>query len=1001
MLTNQKEKKFIRLRDYVNEMFLLEVISPYNCPDKPGKVFGYNPILKKCIDITDYDGPDRPRGTIKSPNYRAAEDDFKKPGVDDFFKGLADPDKPLIKKAEEIARALAKPWLSAMDPQEVKQCYDENKVFSIAGIIYGRPFITLTYKIPATLFRAGANAAFNMADPVRGDVQRTLQRIEDAKKSKFWSKFKAAVKKSAKGKLALVAGTVLGIGAAGTTAVWAVGKYSGLEGDIMGLNPQKMSKGIEDAVIGENSIQNWNCFAMAAVLSFSLPRLGKLGLVGAKTFIKGVTGSVKSTSVSLFKNLINLPSFRRTFEQNVQKALDRVDISEVEKFFAIRNLEALENAKIILDKTSGTGLLKVENFNSVIKIPADKVPKDLSNLVKDGFLTVDPKIINKQLADASKEISETVISDVGQNLNKFKASRLAGDMKLLARLQEVGGNLTKLKSKSLEKLTIDLESLYDVTKNQIAEINDLSKKISKSEPRVKNVVKQFNRDIDEVQQLALRTPADQISSEIGKLAPDLGSNAKNLIIDYMKNFKNSDLLERQLLSELKMAEAVIRSEASVMSRIASKEEAGVFTDWLSQATGSERSFWDKIIRGFSADLYRGFKASTELSNVVNRIFSVTGLVAPAVPAIGLLYNAYNLEPIGPNEIGNLKVYTAEFFKNQNVSAYIKGDEVSIDDLMKLYLRAMRKFEFEEKIDYRSLEIIKMLVEETKTNEKKTNIRNELEELFNGDNEVPTPEEVKIKFNSILDSFQFNTPEQTDDKDEPESKTDNTNASIVQQFKENEELVGKGPKNITLLGQEVTVQFGKKTFKFGDKKFQFKKGPLSADINSAKRIGNELVIQLQMIISQTYRLDDSEILELFRKTKDIPRGGDKYIKLDGKSGTIKNVTENKSKEVKIMNKENLSDMVKKILTENSGKGYSKYPYGSSVRDEEEPQQDYVEDWKALSLNLIRDESRNTAISIAKILVKDLELFEDVLDLAGQNQSVGQEILRKLQESEEEK
>ena len=95
------------------------------------------------------------------------------------------------------------------------------------------------------------------------------------------------------------------------------------------------------------------------------------------------------------------------------------------------------------------------------------------------------------------------------------------------------------------------------------------------------------------------------------------------------------------------------------------------------------------------------------------------------------------------------------------------------------------------------------------------------------------------------------------------------------------------------------------------------------------------------------------------------------------------------------------LVKKILTENSGKGYSKYPYGSSVRDEEEPQQDYVEDWKALSLNLIRDESRNTAISIAKILVKDLELFEDVLDLAGQNQSVGHEILRKLQESEEEK
>ena len=87
-------------------------------------------------------------------------------------------------------------------------------------------------------------------------------------------------------------------------------------------------------------------------------------------------------------------------------------------------------------------------------------------------------------------------------------------------------------------------------------------------------------------------------------------------------------------------------------------------------------------------------------------------------------------------------------------------------------------------------------------------------------------------------------------------------------------------------------------------------------------------------------------------------------------------------------------------ENSGKGYSQYPYGSSVREEEEPKDDYLEDWKSLSLDLIRDESRNTASEIAKILVKDLELFEDVLDLAGQNQSVGQEILRKLQESKEE-
>ena len=101
----------------------------------------------------------------------------------------------------------------------------------------------------------------------------------------------------------------------------------------------------------------------------------------------------------------------------------------------------------------------------------------------------------------------------------------------------------------------------------------------------------------------------------------------------------------------------------------------------------------------------------------------------------------------------------------------------------------------------------------------------------------------------------------------------------------------------------------------------------------------------------------------------------------------------------MNKLDIKQLVAEILNENSGQGYAQYPYGSSVREEEEPREDYVEEWKALSVEVIRDESRETAIAIAKILVKDLELFEDVLDLAGQNQSVGTEILTKLKQIKE--
>ena len=104
-------------------------------------------------------------------------------------------------------------------------------------------------------------------------------------------------------------------------------------------------------------------------------------------------------------------------------------------------------------------------------------------------------------------------------------------------------------------------------------------------------------------------------------------------------------------------------------------------------------------------------------------------------------------------------------------------------------------------------------------------------------------------------------------------------------------------------------------------------------------------------------------------------------------------------IEVMNNKQRGISMKKTIKENSGQGYAKYPYDTMYEDEQQPADDYVEEWKALSIELIRDESRDTAIQIAKLLVKDLELFEDVLDLAGQNQSVGTEILTKLKRARE--
>tara|TARA_A100001011_G_scaffold397328_1_gene497965 strand:- start:718 stop:1893 length:1176 start_codon:yes stop_codon:yes gene_type:complete len=110
--------------------------------------------------------------------------------------------------------------------------------------------------------------------------------------------------------------------------------------------------------------------------------------------------------------------------------------------------------------------------------------------------------------------------------------------------------------------------------------------------------------------------------------------------------------------------------------------------------------------------------------------------------------------------------------------------------------------------------------------------------------------------------------------------------------------------------------------------------------------------------------------------------------------------NPSTKEKTIKLTNLRDMVKEIMLEAAGDSYSPYPYNSYMGEEEEPREDYLEDWKQIEMDVIRDESRGQAIEIAKILVKDLELFGDILDLVGRDQSLGTELMQKIRETRKE-
>ena len=110
-------------------------------------------------------------------------------------------------------------------------------------------------------------------------------------------------------------------------------------------------------------------------------------------------------------------------------------------------------------------------------------------------------------------------------------------------------------------------------------------------------------------------------------------------------------------------------------------------------------------------------------------------------------------------------------------------------------------------------------------------------------------------------------------------------------------------------------------------------------------------------------------------------------------------QNTTRENKSVDNEFLKKLVKETINETRGMGYNPYPYHSHIGEEAEEAADFVQDWKDFELSLVRDESRDTAVRLAKILVRDLELFGDVIDLVGKNQSVATEILKCMRKDEE--
>lgn len=153
----------------------------------------------------------------------------------------------------------------------------------------------------------------------------------------------------------------------------------------------------------------------------------------------------------------------------------------------------------------------------------------------------------------------------------------------------------------------------------------------------------------------------------------------------------------------------------------------------------------------------------------------------------------------------------------------------------------------------------------------------------------------------------------------------------------------------------------------------------------------------------------KIKEFFNAESEIERDDDtikqKFVKVFEEEFKIDKTTN----EVKIMKKNDLMRLVSEVLNENTGQGYGKYPYHLNEPSEEEPDEDYMIEWNSLVDEVCGHTKKNydgdpktqedMAVEVAKIFVKDTEIFREVLEMIGSNKSLGVEILQKIKKAKD--
>jgi hypothetical protein len=993
ILLNEKHVK-----DMVSESIMLREFSLYGCDDQPGKVIGRNPFSEKCVDITGYDGPDAPPNQISGGGGKGGPIDRKK-----TIGSVVD-------SPEDFAKFIWDIYTSGVDYKEMADCIWNDPWFSGFGMLFGGPAVRIIPRLVHMSAKTGYSAVSSSGKVKAMIDSYAASRVaaETNEAYRLWIKIKTM---KAGAKWAAIA-TAAGLGVLSIGALKAAQKSK--------MTPEFMSGPINDFVSfvdknvsGEESLRNWKCFFASAVAGLALGVIGTQGIKG----IAKVAKMTKAGTIDFAGDLLKSSLARRHFA----KALKGAKSEQLTVFKALQEMGKLPaGAKIALERGASGNALKVSGLgDGVMRFPVNELPASMKKLAVNDEVVLDISKLSDELKDVSTKMNDAVSDLVGSNARLVRESDFYKQLKSFKKLYEKYGNMPayQIRSRALTNASEIMKDLSLGLEESLVALQKAQKNIFKGERNVKDLFRSTkslrgSKSFDEIERLVLNknTKVDDIPDIIERAFPGIGNqpetftlfgkkvNLKEGVVEYFQEVKKFDQTQKQMISDIEFAKKALVDETGLAKSLFPDGAASnTLSSWFQSGAGSQhKQFWENLpATERKLSKLAGGMAMPALKNLIDNFFRDAALPAVAfifgVNAMSLMKGKRITDEGQLNQI--IRLLEAQVLKT-DISKYEDANgniniRPFLTDLLKDGLPDRDLFMSDTQSALEALE------ETIKTND---DYIKEVSGLINSGGTIPTKTEINLKVKEII----MGSLNPQGSKQQPNKPTQQT-SDLMSQIPEGD-LKQQSPFSVSIGGNNIQVSFTDKHIVLGDKKFQLSKFGAKPTIESVTKQGNKVTAVFDATITkETWTFNETNLNNLFTSLSNMSNGQKASIKIGKNSGDITRIQENK--EVNKMSKKDIRQLVAEVLNEN----YSKYPYNANEPSEGEPDEDYMVEWSALVDEVCGSKVKNVdgdpktmedaAVEVAKLFVKDQDLFRDVLEMAGSNKSIGVEILQQLKAARE--